>query len=38
MWVMTYFEGEKHVITKLFNIRSFTFIHSSEKDAHSARP
>ena len=37
-WVMTYFEGKKHIIPKLFNIRSFTLIHSSEMDAHSARP
>ena len=25
-------------VSKLFNIRSFTFVHSSEMNAHSARP
>ena len=27
-----------YTIAKLFNIRIFTFVHSSEMEAHSARP
>ena len=33
-----YFYLCQTVSAKLFNIRSFTFVHSSEMDAYSARP